>query len=187
MTVTRRPKPASEPPRPERRMRGFEPAAGLLKERIRSAGESRGFAVSRLLTHWAEVVGQEIAGQTRPVKIAYGRQGFGATLTLLTTGAAAPMLQMQLEKIREKVNACYGYNAISRVLLTQTAPTGFAEGQASFTHAPRSTAPAADPALKARAEDVAQGTGDPDLRAALQMLAENVLSRSAGRTEQKKG
>ena len=46
------------PSEPKRRGRGFEPASGLLKDRIRAAGESRGFAVSRLLTHWAEVVAQ---------------------------------------------------------------------------------------------------------------------------------
>ena len=42
----------------------------------------------------------------------------GATLTLLTTGANAPMLEMQKEKLRQKVNAVYGYNAISRVRIT---------------------------------------------------------------------
>ena len=93
------------PPNQKRRGRGFEPAAGLLKDRIRAVGESRGFAVSRLLTHWAEVVGDEIAAMALPVKVGYGREGLGATLTLLTTGASAPLLQMQLPKIRDKVNA----------------------------------------------------------------------------------
>ena len=94
--------------RPERRMRGFEAASGLLRERIRQAGESRGVAVSKLLTHWAEVVGEEIAAQSRPVKIGYSKTGLGATLTLLAQGASGPMLQMQLPTIRERVNACYG-------------------------------------------------------------------------------
>ena len=105
---------------PGRRMRGFEAASGLLRDKIRSLGESRGFAVSRLLTHWAEVVGDEVAATARPVKIGYGKGGMGATLTLLTTGAVAPVLQMQLPAIREKVNACYGFNAISRIHITQT-------------------------------------------------------------------
>ncbi|TDQ60109.1 DUF721 domain-containing protein [Phaeovulum veldkampii] len=167
------------PEKPSRRMRGFEPAAGLLRERIRAAGETRGFAVSRLLTHWAEVVGEDIAARTRPVKVGYAKGGFGATLTLLTTGAAAPMVQMDLPRIRDKVNACYGYNAISRVVLTQTAPMGFAEGQAQFASAPRPSPPAPDPALRRKAEATAGGVGDPGLRAALELLAEHVLSRAA--------
>lgn len=164
---------------PSRRMRGFEPAFGLMREQLRTAGEARGFAVTRLLTHWAEVVGAEIAAQCRPVKIGYAKDGFGATLTLLTTGASAPILQMQLPAIRGKVNACYGYNAISRISLTQTAPVGFAEGQAHFSPAPKPEPPAPDPATRAEAQAVAEGCVDAGLKAALEQLAENVLSKHA--------
>jgi hypothetical protein len=165
------------PAGPKRRGRGFEPAAGLLKDRIRAAGESRGFAVARLLTHWAEVVGEETAAMARPVKVGYGREGFGATLTLLTTGAAAPVLQMQLPKIRDRVNACYGYNAISRVAITQTAPLGFAEGQVAFGPAPTPPPAAPDPAIMAEARTLSGEVQDPGLRALLEALGEKVLSR----------
>jgi hypothetical protein len=159
-----------------RRMRGFEPAFGLMKDPVRTAGESRGFAVARLLTHWAEVVGEDTARATRPVKVGYGREGFGATLTVLTTGAMAPMIEMQKEQIRAKVNAVYGYNAISRITLTQTAPIGFAEGQAEFTPAPIA-AKVIDPAIRAAAAETAAPIHDPVLRAALEALAENILNR----------
>jgi len=125
------------PTPPRRRSRGFLPASGLIQKQLRRAGETRGFAVSRLLTHWVEVVGTDIATMARPVKVSYGRQGFGATLTVLTTGAQAPMLEMQKNRIRERVNACYGYAAISVVRITQTAPTGFAEGQVAFETRPK--------------------------------------------------
>lgn len=165
------------PQGPRRRMRGFEAASSLLRDRIRTAGESRGFALSRLLTHWAEVVGDDIAGSARPVKIGYGKGGLGATLTLLTSGAAAPIMQMHLPKIRERVNACYGYNAISRIHLTQTAATGFAEWQASFGHQPKPAQPAPDPALARAAEALSRDVQDESLRAALEALGEKVLSR----------
>ena len=160
-----------------RRMRGFEQTSGLLKERIRAAGETRGFAVTRLLTHWAEIVGPEIAPLAVPVKVGYGRSGLGATLTLLTTGARAPMVEMQKDKIRDKVNACYGYSAISRVHVTQTAPTGFAEGQVAFQAAPKPTPPP-DPVITALASDLAEGVSDPGLRQALESLSKNFLTRS---------
>ena len=117
--------------------KGFKRTASLLTGRIRQASESRGFAQSRLLTDWAEVVGPDIAAVARPVEVSYGRGGLGATLTLLTTGAQAPMLEMQKERLREKVNAVYGYNAISKVWITQTAPIGFSDGQVEFKHAPK--------------------------------------------------
>lgn len=168
---------STAPPKtPTRRMRGFEPAFGLMKTPVRAVSEKRGFAIAKLLTHWSEVVGTDIARATRPVKVGYGREGFGATLTLLTTGAMAPMMEMQREQIRTRVNAVYGYNAISRVILTQTAATGFAEGQAEFTAAPKA-APRPDPAIQAQAAATAAPIHDAGLRAALEALAENILNR----------
>lgn len=174
-------KAVASPPRAPnaRRMRGFEQTAGLIKDRLRTAGAARGFAVTRLLTHWPEIVGGDIARMARPVKVGYRRDGLGATLTLLTSGAQAPMLEMQKEVIRERVNACYGYAAIARVLITQTAPTGFAEGQVAFAPAPPSPAAPPDPALLRRAAEAVEGVGDPSLRAALEALGQNILTRAS--------
>jgi hypothetical protein len=168
--------PLTPPARPTRRQRGFEPAFSLMKEPVRRAGESRGFAVARLLTHWAEIAGEEMAKATLPVRVGYGREGLGATLTLLVRGALAPQVEMEKERLRTRVNAVYGYNAIARIVLTQTAPVGFAEGQASFAPAPKPT-PAEDPAIAARAAETAAEVRDPALRDALEALARNVLNR----------
>lgn len=166
-------------PRRDSTTRGFKRTANLLQDRIRRASETRGFAQSRLLTHWPEIVGEDLAAIARPVDVKYGREGFGATLTLLTTGAQAPMLEMQKEKLREKVNGVYGYNAIARVRITQTAPTGFAEGQASFDHRPKKHPPKApDPAAARTATELAAPVGDSRLRDALEALGRNVLSKT---------
>lgn len=157
----------------KRRKRGFERASALAAPRIRNVSESRGFAVARLLTHWAEIVGPDIAQAARPVEISYGR-GFGATLTVLTTGAQAPMLEMQKDRIRERVNSCYGYAAVQKVRITQTAATGFAEGQAVFEHAPKQH-PSLAP-VTAEAREAAADVHDNGLREALEKLGANVLS-----------
>ncbi|MBQ0751906.1 MAG: DUF721 domain-containing protein [Roseovarius sp.] len=158
---------------------GFKRTSALLQTSIRRASESRGFAQSRLLTHWAEVVGDDIAAIARPVEVSYARQGMGATLTLLTTGAQAPMLEMQKEKLRERVNAVYGYNAIARIRITQTAPVGFAEGQVDFTHRPKgATPPVVAPEMLQAATSLAAPVTDDGLRAALERLARNVLTKS---------
>ncbi len=174
-------KPA--PPRFERRFRGFEPASSLLRDRIRKAGESRGFAITRLLTAWNEIVGPDLAQVTRPVKVSYPRDGFGATLTLLVRSAHAPMVEMEKPRLIDKVNACYGYAAISRVTLTQTAPTGFDGGRADFATAPHAPPPP-DPKVEAEAAQVATGTQDEGLRRALESLTRNYLTRMA---QSKKG
>lgn len=147
-----------------------------MADSIRRAGEGRGFALARLLTHWPEVVGAETAAVCRPVRISHGRGVDGPTLVLLTTGAHAPRLEMALPLIRQRVNACYGFNAVARVTLTQTAATGFAEGQAAFTPAP--PAPLTPrPETLAAADRAAEGIDDPQLAAALRGFALHFLSR----------
>jgi hypothetical protein len=157
--------------------KGFARTASLLTQKIRKASESRGFAQSRLLTNWAEVVGDDAAAISRPVEVSYGRGGMGATLTLLTTGANGPILEMQKEQLRVRVNAVYGYNAIARVRVTQTAATGFAEGRVAFEHAPKKAVKAHDPALRAQATKSAAHIGDDGLRDALARLGENILNK----------
>ncbi|UXX81660.1 DUF721 domain-containing protein [Roseovarius pelagicus] len=158
--------------------RGFKRTSSLLQDRIKRASASRGFEQSRLLTQWTEIAGEAIAAISRPVNVSYSRGGFGATLTVLTTGPQAPMLEMQKEKLREKVNGVYGYNAISRILITQTAATGFADGQASFEHRAKPQAEAHnDPQVNATAAELAAPVGDANLRLALAALGANVLSK----------
>lgn len=161
------------------RKKGFTRTSTLLRGRIRDASSSRGFAQSRLLTHWEEIAGPDMAAIARPVEVTYARGGFGATLVLLTTGANAPVLEMERDKLRERVNAVYGYNAISRIRITQTAPTGFAEGQVAFR--PKSEAgTAAGPTEAARAEaaEEAARVSDPGLREALERLGANIISKT---------
>lgn len=155
--------------------RGFVQTASLLTRRISGAGEKRGFAETRLLTRWAEIVGAEIAAIVKPVKVSY-RDGFGATLTVLCPGPRAPEIEMQLPMLRDRVNACYGYNAISRIRLTQTAATGFAEARTPFDPKPPAAPdPEALGTLKTQLQDVT----DTGLRAALAALGEKVLTRAA--------
>ena len=161
------------------KQKGFARASTLLRGRIREASGARGFAQSKLLTHWEEVAGSEIAKICRPVEVNYSKGGFGAALVLLTTGAHAPVLEMEKEKLRERVNAVYGYNAIGRIRITQTAPTGFAEGQIEFTPAAKAdrAGPTSDNLTDAK-KDV--GTvEDNSLRAALILLGANIKSKAS--------
>lgn len=159
-----------------RRRRGFQQASTLLADRVQKAAEGRGFAVARLLTHWPEIAGDRLAAMTRPVRISHARGGFGATLTLLTSGPVAPLVEMQLPQLRERVNACYGYNAVQRIVLTQTAATGFAEGQAVFAAVPPVPVPP-DPAVRKAAREIACQFDDPDLAEAMARLALNIATK----------
>ena len=159
--------------------KGFKRTDSLLSGQIRRASETRGFAQSRLLTQWSEIAGAETAAIAQPVEVSYGRGGMGATLTLLTTGANAPMLEMQKEQLRARVNSVYGYNAIARVRITQTAATGFAEGKVAFGHKPPGAQIAPrDPAVIKQAKETAKPVADEGLRDALARLGENILTKA---------
>lgn len=163
-----------------RKGKGFSRAGGLVQSQIRKASESRGFAVSRLVTHWEEVVGPDLSAMCRPVKVGYGRGGLGATLTVLVRGAAAPLVQQQLPQIRDRVNACYGYKAVSQVRVTQTSAHGFAQAIARDSSGPNAglrPLPTPTPEASAAIAEVTDDVTDPALRAALQGLGQRILSR----------
>jgi hypothetical protein len=153
-------------------------AGSLVRGQIRDAASSRGFSESKVLTHWAEIAGPDFAQIARPIEVSYGRGGFGATLLVLTTGAFAPILELQKEQLRAKVNSSYGYNAISRIRITQTAPRGFAEGRVEFTPNPKAWAPKPPtPEACARAAHNTKDVADEGLRAALERLGAHILSK----------
>ena len=171
----------SDPTLPDanaRRNRGFEAASKLVAGHLKGPMKKRGFAEAKLLTRWPEVAGPEIAAIARPVALKHGAgQGLGGTLVLLTLGANAPVLEMKKAEIIERVNACYGYRAVARVQITQTAPVGFAEAQAAFAGKPAAK-PQPDARAVAQADKAIARVGDEKLRTALGRLARGVLTET---------
>ncbi|MEL6169357.1 MAG: DciA family protein [Pseudomonadota bacterium] len=166
-----------EKPDSKRRIsRGFRRAGTLAAPDIRQGGEGRGFSVARVLTQWTEIAGEEMASIARPVEISYGRGGLGACLTLLVSGAHAPMIEMQKERLRERVNACYGYNAVRRIRLTQTSSSGASPQAFAEEPTPYSAAAPNLDACGAEARNVVSDVSDDRLRSALAKLGAHVLA-----------
>lgn len=171
---------------PRRKGRAFTKAAKLSQRHIAQSSQKRGFAQPRVLVEWPEIAGPQLAKMARPVSVDYKQGAMGATLVLLCTGASAPLVDMQKEQIRQKINDIYGYGAIARIKITQTAQTGFAEGQAQFTYGakprgaqspddytmPHTIAP--DVAQKAKA--ISAAAKNPALQAALERAAVTFLN-----------
>ena len=112
---------ASQARNPRRRSgHGAVRIADVLRDRFREIFGKRGFAEMRLITHWPEIVGEAFAASTLPVKVSRSRSGTGSTLTVQVNGALAPVLQMQTPEMMRRINAYYGYPAITEISLTQT-------------------------------------------------------------------
>lgn len=169
----------SDEPKPRRRRGGaFRQAGADLRPGLTDAAGRRGFAEPEILLRWAEIVGPALAPDCRPVKVVYGRQpALGATLVVENSGPRATEIQHMAPQILERINSFYGYRAIARLRVTQTAPApaGFAEAQPAFDGPADSPPPAA---AQARAAVLADGIQDPGLRAVLTRLGGHVLAQN---------
>ena len=152
--------------------RQFKHMGAFLKKSISEVSSGRGFAQSRLLTQWAEIAGSATAQISRPVKISYAKDGIGATLVLLTNGANAPLLQMQIPQIIERVNAVYGYRAIQKIRITQSSRYQLAETTTPFEHEVPTKALSKE--SKEAIETLVKDVGDDNLRQALNRLGQSV-------------
>lgn len=153
----------------------FRRAYSAVERNIGKAAGKHGFAEKDVLLRWREVVGEALANVCRPVNVSYGarKSGLGATLTIAAEGAHAPEIAHETSRIIERVNRFYGYAAVSRIRLTQTA-TGFAEPAASFRPAPE---PADRRVAEGNAEAMASGIENDEFRAALVALGASILTR----------
>ncbi len=91
-------------------MRAAKPALG-----------KRGFAAAEILTHWATIVGPELAAFAVPIEIKFPRgKNMGATLHLrIASGAAATLLHLKTPTILARVNGFMGYGAVASLQVAQ--------------------------------------------------------------------
>lgn len=160
-------------------LRASDAAKGL----IRPALSKRGFSETRIIVEWDAVVGEHMGGLCRPLKLGYAaREGIGGTLTLGVTGAGALEVQHLVSQIMERVNAHYGYRAVSRIRLSQIGAEAFAR------HGKRSAAPQPRPEAVTRVREAVGSVRDDGLRDALEQLGRNISlrqDREASRDETK--
>lgn len=159
---------------PERRRGGeARPIADLLPDVGDTAFRKFGFVQSAIVTRWPEIVGPKLARVTAPESLRFpkGKKADGL-LSISVVGAHAPVVQHVLPDIMARVNRFFGYAAVARVRLSQSAL------------APRG-APAASPGpVVEEAETVPlspslNAIADPELRAVLAGLASSLAKRDA--------
>jgi hypothetical protein len=146
--------------------RSARPLSALLGPCLVAAFKRHGFASTEIVTHWADIVGAEIAAHSEPIKITWPRQGDAeepepATLVLRCEGPAVLEIQHLADVIVERINRFLGWRAISHIALRQ----------APLTRRSKRRLPAPPDAGEARriAESMT-GIADDELRAALGRL-----------------
>jgi hypothetical protein len=118
------------------------------------------------------VVGERIADLCRPVRLGYAaKEGMGGTLTIGALGANALEVQHLTPQITERVNAHYGYRAVSRIRLVQLGPEAFEE------HKRRTAPPHPRPEAVAVIRETVAPVAHEGLRDALERLGQNISAR----------
>jgi hypothetical protein len=163
----------TEKPAPAERARGgrARSVAEMLPEIGRASFRRFGFVQSAVVSRWAEIVGERFARVSAPesIKFPHGQRAEGV-LTLGVAGAHAPMMQHVAPEIVERVNRFFGYPAVARIAIRQTA--------APLPAAPRPAPPSLRPVPVELGESL-RAIGDPELKAVLESLARGVAA-SAG-------
>ena len=141
-------------------------AIGMAASRVAGAIAARhgGGVLARLKADWPAVVGAELAAATWPH--ALGRDG---VLKLRVAATIALELQHRAPLLIERINLYLGRSAITRLVLVQgPLPLPVSPG-------PAPPAPLAADDVRAIEQQLA-AIADPELRAALIRLGENVVS-----------
>ena len=153
------------------RRRGKMRSVGQELPRIagRALGK-RGLGEGALLAEWSAVVGEQLSGETLPLKLSFpqGRRQNGV-LKLRVSSAAALAVQHREPQILERINGFVGYGAVARLALVQ----GPIPGKAETRPPPRR------PLTPAEAEHLASRVAqvpDRGLKSALERLGAAVLT-----------
>lgn len=86
---------------------------------VKKALFKKGFRNHRIITHWKEIIGEELAYQIKPIQIVHRKDGKG-TLRLKVTPAMAFRIHHMQSMIIDRVNTYFGEKSIERLSLEQS-------------------------------------------------------------------
>jgi hypothetical protein len=118
-------KPMAEPRAMNKPSKSYpRPLSALVAPCLGDVFARQGFASGELVTHWAEIVGPEIAALAEPLKLQWPRPvadepAEPAVLLLRVEGPAAIEVQHLAPQILERVNRYLGWRAVGRVGIRQ--------------------------------------------------------------------
>mgnify|MGYP000090444878 CR=1 FL=1 len=135
-----------------------------------------GFSSTQIIAAWPDIVGPDLADRSRPEKLRWpvrreGEDGVagsrdGATLVVRAEGGEAMELQYASGQIVAKINAIFGWRAVSRLTIRQAPVDNGQQDPRSSSAGPRGTKKPMDSGTAKRIASV----DDEELRDALARL-----------------
>jgi hypothetical protein len=143
------------------------------REITRAAFARHGFAQGEVISHWAEIVGPDLAGVSAPERIKWPRgsgedkQKSGGTLVIRAAPGRGLDLQYEAPRIIGRVNGFFGYQAVAQIKVMASA--GFLPGPPKTTFAE----------VKPISDQNLEKLDDGPLKAALERLARGIAGARA--------
>jgi len=129
----------------------------------------RGFAISQVLNNWPEIIGQRYAEIVKPVTIKWhyhtdynsdnAEQSSYGILHIACPAVLAPEIQHKNHEIVAKVNAAFGYQAISSIRIKHIALTPKKKKRRQFSNAQPKMRIQLDKDLNPRVKDALERLG----------------------------
>ena len=95
----------------------------MIDPMIAPSAKARGFTIGRIVSHWQDIVG-DMSSWCRPDAVFFPRDSrTDGTIRLQIASGRGPQAQAMSDGIIDRVNAHFGYRAISRISLVQTLST----------------------------------------------------------------
>ena len=108
---------------PKTRTNKMKRLSTMIDPMIAPSAKARGFAIGRIVSHWHDIVG-DVSSWCRPDAVSFPRDSrTDGTLRLQIASGRGPQAQAMSDIIIDRVNATFGYRAISRISLVQTLST----------------------------------------------------------------
>ncbi len=107
---------------PTKRPRNASPLAALVGKTIGDALSRQGFASIEIVTHWHDIVGDDLARRSEPTKLTWPRREDADSVGVLqirVEGAYALEVQHLQQVIIERVNRYFGWRCVGRIAIRQ--------------------------------------------------------------------
>ncbi len=105
----------------------FQPLGGSISKLLDPLLAKRSHVDAALALSWPDIAGEKLAGRTQPLKVSWPHRSSSedpfqpGTLTIACEGAVALDLQYQTSELINRINKFFGYAAVTKIRIKQTA------------------------------------------------------------------
>lgn len=144
----------------------------------------KGMMAVDILAFWEQIAGEELSAFTFPEKISFktGERRDGTLQVAVINGAFALELQHRERFVLEKVNSFFGYKAVTKLKIRQSA--GLSATVRRQFNQPELKKTLVSSEEQNYIEQLSEGLSDNELHSSLVRLGKSVLSQNRNKQEQ---